>query len=57
MLQNSQTYLKIWDMPPDDYKDIDDLNTFKSKIKNWRPENCPCRLCKVDINNIGFVWE
>ena len=57
MLQNSQTYLKIWDMPPDDYKDIDDLNTFKSKIKNWKPENCPCRLCKADINNIGFVWE
>ena len=46
---------KIWDMQPDDYKDIDNLNTFKNKIKQWKPENCPCRLCKVYTNNIGFV--
>ena len=46
---------KIWDMLPDDYKDIDNLKTFKNKIKKWKPENCPCRLCKVYINNIGFV--
>ena len=24
---------KIWDMQPDDYKDIDNLNNFKNKIK------------------------
>ena len=46
---------KIWDMLPDDYKDIDNLNIFKNKIKKWKPENCPCRLCKVYINSIGFV--
>ena len=46
---------KIWDMQPDDYKDIDNLNTFKNKIKQWKPENCPCRLCKVYTINIGFV--
>ena len=40
-----------------DCKDIDILNTFKNKVNNWKPENCPCRLCKVYINNIGFVWE
>ena len=32
------------DMLPDDYKDIDNLNTFKNKIKKWKPKNCPCRL-------------
>ena len=46
---------KIWDMLPDDYKDIDNLNIFKNKIKKWKPENCPCRLCKVYINSISFV--
>ena len=46
---------KTWDMLPDDYKDIDNLNIFKNKIKKWKPENCPCRLCKVYINSIGFV--
>ena len=31
------------------------LNTFQ-KIK-WKPENCPCRYCKVYIDIIGFSWE
>ena len=48
---------KIWNMLPDDYKDIDKLNTFKNKIKKWKTEYCPCRLCKVYINNKGFVCE
>ena len=34
-----------------------DLNTFKNKIKKWKADNCPGRLCKVYINNIGFTWE
>ena len=39
----------------DDYKDIDGLNTFKNKIKKWKPEHCPFRFRKVYINNIDFV--
>ena len=46
---------KIWDMLPDDDKYRDNLNTFKNKIKKWKTKNCPFRLCKVYINNIGFV--
>ena len=38
-----------------DCKYIDNLNTFKNKVNKWKPENCPCRLCKVYINNIDFV--
>ena len=45
---------KIWDIQPDDNKNIDNLNTFKNKIRQWKPDNCPCRL-KVYIKNIGFV--
>ena len=45
---------KIWDIQPDDNKNIDNLNTFKNKIRKWKPDNCPCRL-KVYIKNIGFV--
>ena len=48
---------KILDILPDDCKDIDNLNTAKNKVKKWKPENCLCRLCKIYINNIGFVWE
>ena len=38
---------KIWDKLPGDYKTIQNLDTFKIKIKKWKPKNCPCRLCKV----------
>ena len=46
---------KIWDILPDDYKTIQNLNTLKIKIKKWKPENCPCRLCKVYIDRVGFL--
>ena len=42
-------------MLPDDYKDIDNLNIVKNKVKKWKPENCPCMICKIYINNIGLV--
>ena len=45
---------KIWDMLPGDYKDIDNINTFKNNSKKWKPKNSPCRLCKIYINNIGL---
>ena len=31
---------KIWDMLPDNCKDVDNLNNFKNKVKKWKPENC-----------------
>ena len=46
---------KIWDILPDTYKDMPDLNSFKLALKRWRPVNCPCRICKVYIVNVGFV--
>ena len=53
----SNSYLgpKIWDILPDDYKAIQNLDTFKINIKKWKSENCPCRLCKVYIDRVGFL--
>ena len=46
----------IWDdILPSDYKLSKSLSEFKEKIKSWIPENCPCRLCKKYIPNLGFV--
>ena len=42
-------------MQPDDYKTKQNLDTFKIRIKKWKPENCPCRLCKVYIDRVGFL--
>ena len=37
---------KIWDMLPEKLKNIETLEVFKKEIKIWKPDNCPCRLCK-----------
>ena len=48
---------KIWDILPDTSKDLPNLNSFKVALKKWRPVNCPCRICKVYIANVGFVYK
>ena len=35
---------RIWDILPDEHETIQSLDTFKIKIKNWKPENCSGRL-------------
>ena len=46
---------KIWTLIPNKLKSASTLVEFKQKIKKWKPTNCPCRLCKVYIKNLGFV--
>ena len=46
---------KIWELLPSNIKDSENLNTFKSNIKSWKPENCPCRLCKLYIADKGII--
>ena len=40
---------KIWKILSNDYKELISLSTFKSKIKNWETDKCPCRLRKTYI--------
>ena len=46
---------KIWDILPNDYKTIQDFAAFKIKTKKLISEDCPCRLCKVYIDRVGFL--
>ena len=45
----------MWDILRDDYKTIENVDTFKIKIKKRKTENFPCRLCKVYIDRVGFL--
>ena len=45
---------KIWSLVPDDMKKFS-LSKFINKIRKWKPDKCPCRLCKVYIQQLGFV--
>ena len=40
---------KIWDLVPMRLKLSESLDSFKLKIKNWVPFECPCRLHKTYI--------
>ena len=46
---------KIWDLVPVHMKNLKTLSTFKNQIKKWIPKDCPCRLCRVYVAQVGFL--
>ena len=44
---------KIRESFPANIKEVDTIERFKSGIKKWKPESCPCRLCKTYLHQIG----
>ena len=46
---------KIWKMLPDKLKQAASLSTFKAGIKTWIPTDCPCKLCKLYLPNLGYI--
>ena len=57
-ITDSLAYLvtKIWELVPNEMKNLESLTAFKTPIKNWKTTNCPCRLCKNYISQVGFVY-
>ena len=47
---------KICALVPENLRQLTSLNIFKRGIKKWNPSNCPCRLCKIYVQNVGFIW-
>ena len=46
---------KILALVPENLRQSTSLNIFKQGIKKWNPSNCPCRLCKIYVENVGFM--
>ena len=46
---------KIWGIIPNEIKSIKDAEQFKIKLKTWVPSECPCRLCKIYVNGVGYI--
>ena len=46
---------KIWELVPDEMKELGSLWKIKRAIKLWKPTSCPCRLCKQYFYRIGFL--
>ena len=45
----------VWNMLPNSLKVCESLEKFKSSIKSWKPDNCPCELCKTYIQGLGYT--
>ena len=46
---------KTWHLVPSNLKEISELDQFKKGIKQWKPEDCTCTLCKVFMQNVSFL--
>ena len=40
---------------PIDIRETAFLALFKNRIKTWKYEHCPCRSCKIYIQNVGYI--
>ena len=40
----------VWDMVPNDVKNVNGIETFKSNIRN-----CHCKLCLDYVSCVGYV--
>ena len=54
--QNSISYFGpiLWNSIPDELREINPFEVFKSEMKPWWPTNCPCRLCKIYVKKLRF---
>ena len=46
-----------WELVPREIREAESLSLFKTKIKNWKPTGCTCRLCKEYIQGLGYGFS
>ena len=51
----SYRYPQVWSLLPESLKEMTSLSQFKRNNKHWICSDCPCRLCKFYIQNLGFL--
>ena len=45
----------LWQNLPNNIKYSDSLNIFNHRIKQWTPDNCPCKIYRNFIKNLGYI--
>ena len=46
---------KVWDMVPNDMKNVNEIETFKNNIRKWKPVNSHCKVCLDYVSCVGYV--
>ena len=48
--------VNIYEIIPTDITELDTIDKFKVALTKWKAEFCLCRLCKVYLQNIGYMF-
>ena len=46
---------EIRELVPEEIKKLESVASSKNAIKKWKPANCPCRLSRTCLFQVGFV--
>ena len=46
---------QLWSTLPTRYKNLSSLDLFKSEIKTWNCNDCPCNICRIFVDGVGFI--
>ena len=46
---------KVWSIVPFEIRNARSLEEFFTKIKGWRRENCPFKVCLTYIHQVGYI--
>ena len=46
---------QLWSILPENLRQINLLVQFKESVRKWDCIDCPCRLCRLYLPNIGFL--
>ena len=45
---------QLWKILPEEFKQRNTISLFKIDVRQWIYHECPCRMCKVFVPNLGF---
>ena len=46
---------QFWSTLPTRCKNLPSLDLFKSEIKSWHCSDCPCNICRIFVDCVGFI--
>ena len=46
---------QLWSLLPEHMRQLNSSDQFKRSVRQWVWNTCPCRLCKLYLQNVGFL--
>ena len=47
---------QLWAILKEEFKQRNAISFFEIDLRQWICSECPCRLCKVFVPNLEFIW-